>query len=81
MLDPSLNQINDEPLQLKRTAKLLTVIAFTTKHADYRITYVLYHRWNTLSQRQHAERILIKVSGRNYSYSYHCFPFMSSYCH
>ena len=29
-------------VQLKREAKLLTVIGLTTKHADYRIIFMLY---------------------------------------
>ena len=38
--------IESEPkptgMQLKRTAKLFTVIGLTTKHADFRITSTLY---------------------------------------
>ena len=43
MLGPSMSLMNDHPAcNLRTEAKLLIVIGFITKHADYRISFILY---------------------------------------
>ena len=46
MSGPSLSLTPDTGVQLKREAKLLTVIGLNTKHADCRIIFMLYDQKN-----------------------------------